>query len=159
MQKRDEMKTIVRKTTLLALVFALALSLVGCFGGVDSSGECTVVIANGSETTEYEISLSDIEADDGLMALLRYLNENEGVELNVTNSTYGAMINSVGSVVPDASKYEYVKIYTSYEFDFDTSEYFEEMTYGGVRLGTSGLGASSMTVTDGGIYYLTLGSY
>ena len=47
----------------------------------------------------------------------------------------------------------------SYELDFDTSSYFEEMTYKGVRLGTSGLGAPSMTIKDGGIYYITVGSF
>ncbi len=152
------MKTNIVKILAFAFAIALALSLVGCFGGVDGDGKCTVVLA-GDEVAVYEVELDKLAGDDGLMAVLRYLDENEGVELDYVDSTYGAMINSVGNLVPDASAFEYVKIYTSYELDFDTSQYFEELTYEGRRLGTSGLGASSMTVKGGEIYYLTVGSY
>ena len=117
------------------------------------------MLAVGDEVKEYTVELDKVTGDDGLMPVLRYLNENEGVALDYTESTYGAMLKSVGIVVPDATRNEYVKIYTSNTLDFDTSTYFEELEYEGTRLGTSGLGASGMTVDGGGIYYLTVGSF
>ncbi|MBP3309140.1 MAG: hypothetical protein J6L90_06835 [Clostridia bacterium] len=152
------MKTKICKSLAFALILALAISLVSCFGGV-GSGKCTVVLAVGDEVKEYTVELDKVTGDDGLMPVLRYLNENEGVALDYTESTYGAMLKSVGIVVPDATRNEYVKIYTSNTLDFDTSTYFEELEYEGTRLGTSGLGASGMTVDGGGIYYLTVGSF
>ena len=157
-EKLKKMKTKICKILAFALMLALAMSLVSCFGGV-GSGKCTVVLAAGDEVQEYTVELDKISGDDGLMAVLRYLDENEGVALDYIESAYGAMLNSVGIVVPDLEAYEYVKIYTSCMLDFDTSTYFEEMEYKGTRLGTSGLGASSMTVDGGGIYYLTVGSF
>lgn len=157
-KKLKKMKIKICKILAFALMLALAMSLVSCFGGV-GSGKCTVVLAAGDEVQEYTVELDKISGDDGLMAVLRYLDENEGVALDYIESTYGAMLNSVGIVVPDLAAYEYVKIYTSCVLDFDTSTYFEEMEYKGTKLGTSGLGASSMTVDGGEIYYLTVGSF
>ena len=157
--KREKMKTIVRKLALLVLALSLALSLVGCFGGVDSEGKCTVVVGTEGSYVEYEVPLDEIEGDDGLMALLRYLNENKGLVLDYTDSAYGAMLNKVGNLTPDAMAGEYIKVFTSNALDFDTSTFFEEITYGGRTLGASGLGASSMTISDGGVYLLTIGSF
>ena len=58
-----------------------------------------------------------------------------------------------------AASNEYVFIYTSVEKDFDVTEWASEVEYKGTKLVSSGLGASSMTVEDGAIYYFTLITY
>ncbi len=157
--KKEKMKTTICKIMAFALTIALVLSLASCFGGVDESGKCTVVISDGERYEEYAVELGQVEGDDGLMAVLRYLNEKEGIYLNATDGQYGVMLWGVGECVPDMSAREYIKIFTSNEADFDTSTMFELTEYEGTRLGTAGVGASSMTVTDGCVFLITIGTY
>ena len=150
------------KITALLLAAAIAIaSLVACFdfGASFGGGEtCTVVVA-GTETTEYPVDLSKVEIREGVFSLLDYLQKEGKLEYDASESTFGKFLNAVGSVQPNAANSEYVQVYTSVEADFDTSAYFTEITYRGTRLGSSGLGASSMTVEANAIYYFTLGSY
>jgi hypothetical protein len=106
----------------LALIAALALCFVGCFTPADTEGTVTVVIGEEGNFDEYEISLSEVEITDGVLSLLIYLEENEGVELDYANSTYGAYINSIGSLSPNGLSGEFVGVYTSVEADFDVSD-------------------------------------
>ena len=152
-QKRRKMKTKVSKILSLLLITAImALSLTACFGGVDKDGFCTVVLADGDKTEEYSVDLTKVTGDNGLYSVLEAM-QAEGMPL--VFDSYG-MLASVGSLNPDSSAHEYIRIYTSVESDFDVSDWFAETEYKGVRLGTSGFGASDMQVVDGGIYYLAI---
>ena len=153
------MKTKVRKILPLLLIFAMmALSLTACLGGVDDSGSCTVVLADGDEVQEYTVNLSSVTGDEGLFSVLEALNK-DGMPLVTATGAYGKELKSVGHLVPDAAAHEYICIYTSVQSDFDTSTWFNETEYKGTRLGTSGLGASSMKIVDGGVFYLTVKTY
>jgi len=154
--KVNKMKTKVGKILPLLLIIAMtALALTACFGGVDDSGSCTVVLVNGDDVQEYSVDLAKVTGDEGLFSVLEALNK-DGMPLVTADGAYGKELKSVGSLNPDAAAHEYICIYTSVESDFDTSAYFEEAEYKGTRLGTSGLGASSMKIVDGGIFYLAI---
>ena len=153
------MKTIVRKLLPILLVAAiLVFTLASCNGGVDDEGTCRVVLADGEDITEYTVNLSEVEGDEGLFSVLDALNKN-GMPLVTRDGAYGKELISVGSLVPDPLKREYIRILTSVESDFDTSTWFYETEYDGVRLGTSGFGASGMTIKKDGVFYLEITTY
>ena len=146
-------------TIALALVAALAMSLVGCFAPADTEGSVTVVIGEEGSFNEYEISLSEVEITDGVLSILLYLEENEGVELDYSSSTYGAYINSIGGLSPNSLSGEFVGVYTSVEADFDVSAFASSYEYEGVALCSAGVGISSMQVKAGATYLFKIDTY
>lgn len=146
-------------TITLALIAALALCFVGCFTPADTEGTVTVVIGEEGSFDEYEISLSEVEITDGVLSLLIYLEENEGVELDYANSTYGAYINSIGSLTPNSLGGEYIGVYTSVEADFDVSVFAGSYEYKSITLSTAGVGVSSMKVEAGATYLFKIDTY
>lgn len=152
-------KGFLKFASLLVAVAILCVALVGCAPTV-AEGECLIVIAAYEENVkEYKVNLNEENSGEGLFSVLEYLKENEGLTYVAQESTYGAYLLEIGDVKPDSTKGEYVKLYTSVESDFDTSAYFEETEYKGIKLGTAGVGASSMKLEGGAIYYITKGSY
>lgn len=141
-----------RTNKITALILALALAVfafVSCGGDGDSEGSITLVL--GLETpVEYEVDLSKLKVDNGLFSVLDYLVAEE----KLTYEKNGTMISSVGELKPDASKGEYIFIFTSVEADFDVSEWGSTVEYKGMTLTSSGVGAGDMTVTDGAVIYI-----
>jgi len=143
----------MKKTNkIIALILALVCSvtlLAACGGTTDKDGKITVVL--GLDTpVEYEVDLGELTVDAGLFSVLDYL----AAEGRLTYEKNGTMISSVGELKPDATKGEYIYIYTSVEADFDVSDWGTTMEYKGMTLTSSGVGAGDMTVSDGAVIYI-----
>lgn len=136
----------------LALMIALVLALSAFASCGDPSGESgSVTIVLGLDTpVEYEVDISKVTIDNGLFSVLDYL-KSEGT---LSYEASGTMISSVGDLKPDASKGEYIYIYTSCEADFDVSDWKQTMEYKGMELVSSGVGANDMTICDGDLIYI-----
>ena len=141
----------MKKTlSIIFLVFAIIFNVCACTQN-DTKGNMTLVVAaSESDTVAYEVPLSKLSEGKGLMPVLKYLKENEGLEYTVS----GTMLDSVGKVKNDYETNTYIYIYTSVEADFDVSEYKSEIEYEGKTLVSSGVGFDGMTVTDGAIIYI-----
>ena len=145
-------------TRILSLLLALvlvSLVFVGCQQEETSEkGFCTIVL-EGNPATEYSVNLDKVTGTNGLLAVLDYLKETEG--LAYTESA--GMLTEVGTLKQDATAGKYVYIWTSVEKDFDVTVYASTKTYGDVTLTSSGVGAKDMTLTDGAIIYIGLYSW
>ena len=150
--------TAKRITSLLILIALLTVALISC-GATSSSGYCTVVVGEEGSFTEYKVELDGLRITEGVFSILKQLDEENRLDVNYESSTYGAYLTAIGSVTPDTLNGEYVAIYTSVVTDFDTSTYFTEYQYNGTKLGSSGLGISSMKVEADAIYLFTIGKY
>ena len=146
----------------LLLLFCLILSATSCAlptsdePPIESGASCRVVLAT-DPVMEYTVDLTDLSVDEGLMSLLKHLNETEGLTYAEESGAYGAYLTAVGSLVAKGSSY--ISIYTSVAEDFDVSSYATTATYDGVTLTSSGFGASQMKIRDGAIYYICLATY
>jgi len=141
----------------LVLATALVLSAVACAKTVGDKGTVSVVLApatEGGEATEYVVDLSKLKGNDGLMAVLAYLKDKEGLTYTETASEYGAFLTQVGDLKQDTAKGEYIYLYTSVAKDADTGAYATTVTYKEHTLTSSGVGSSSMTIEDGAIIYI-----
>ena len=144
-----------KKITALLALLALTVSLFSLFscGKVAEAGKVTVVIETAEGKYEaYEAELEGVEnKEKGAVAILEALSSRKDrpLALEMTDGAYGKMILSIGGLVPDATKNEFIAIYTSREADFDVSEYAKSIEYNGRTLTTSGLGISSMSAEDG----------
>ena len=137
----------------LAVAFATALlSLASCTGGEanDKVGTVRLVIYDESPV-EYTVDLSLVGEGDGLMPVLSYLSENEGLTYTATDGGYGAYLTALGTLKESAIEGKYLYVYTSVEDDFDVSVYASTIEYNGMTLTSSGVGISEMTLTDGAV--------
>ena len=145
-------------TRILSLLLALvlvSLVFVGCQQEKTSEkGFCTIVL-EGDPATEYPVNLDKVTGTNGLLAVLDYLKETEGL----TYTESAGMLTEVGTVKQDATAGKYVYIWTSVEKDFDVTVYASTKTYGDATLTSSGVGAKDMTLTDGAIIYIGLYSW
>lgn len=142
-----------KKLSALLLALILMLSFAACGSEQKSAGQCTIVVG-GQEEKVYSVPLNALSVDKGLISVLDYLKENEGLDVEYTESATGAFLTKVGECEQDEKSGVYVYIYTSVEKDFDVSEYKKTMDYKGTALTSSGVGASQMTVCDGAIVYI-----
>lgn len=156
------MKTIRNSARLLALILVLTfvlLPFVGCKKKEQNvNGYCTVVVAT-DPVKEYKVDLDKVTIDNGLISIFEYLKANEGFTYEMQESTYGAFLTKVLTLDSTAVENSFITLMTSVEKDFDVSEYAVEKTYNGTKLVSSGLGASSMTIEAGAVYYIALSSY
>ena len=154
----------MKKILSLILAVVMLFCLVSCFTTtVAEQGDVTLVIENrdGSYTV-YEAFLEDVSnKGEGVYGVLQYLmaRETDPLVADVVDSTYGAYVNNIGGLNPDATKNEYVCIYTSLERDFDTSDYVSVIEYEGTTLKTSGLGLTSMSAEQGTIILFRIETY
>lgn len=152
-------KNIARLLTLVLVLCMVIIPFAGCKKTKYLEGECKLVVATDPETV-YTVDLSKVKDENGLVAVLEYLKANEeGFSYEMQESTYGAYLTKVLSLDSTAVSNGFILLMTSVEKDFDVSEYKTEKDYNGTKVATSGLGASSMTVQDGAIYYIALSSY
>jgi hypothetical protein len=151
------MKSLRRALALLLVAVAVLSALTGCLGGsVGDEGTATVVIERRDGTyAVYEVDLSKIEKkDSGMIPILDYLVADKNTDFTYkTNDTgYGAYITAIDTLTVDETK-EYVAIYTTYESDFavpsEWSPVVPTVTYVSITLTYSGVGLSSMHITDG----------
>ncbi len=145
-------KTMIRLMATLLAILAL-FAFVGCDKTQNVNGSCTVVVGEEPEKV-YEVSLDDVTVENGLMSVLEYLKEKKGLSYTSNDTGYGAYLTSVGALQEDSSASTYIFIYTSVEADFDVSAMATTKDYKGTTLTSAGVGASSMTIEDGAIYYI-----
>ena len=155
------MKKQLKRILAAALILALSLLALTSCNTQPAEGECLVIIGAGENHKEYKINLEEVEITEGVLSLVKYLEEKEGLEAEYTDSGYGAYFTSIDTLIPEitAEKYEYIAIFTTVEEDFDTSTSFKEIEYKGQTFGYSGLGVSSMTVAGGESYYITIEAF
>lgn len=143
----------IKFTRTLALLLALTLvclAFVACSKKeMSETGFCTIVI-EGAPAVEYRVNLDKVTGNDGLLSVLDYLKEAEGL----TYSANAGFLTEVGTVKQDATLGNYVYIWTSVEKDFDVSAYASTKTYGDQALTSAGVGAKDMTLTDGALIYI-----
>ncbi len=142
--------------SLIAVFFVLlgsALALVSCTEN-DSQGNITLVIAT-EEPQIYDISLSELSAGEGLIAVFEHLKAKEEFEYEIK----GGFLEAVGGLENNYDLESYIYIFTSVEKDFDVSEYKMEIEYEGKTLVSSGVGSADMTIKDGAVIYITLVSF
>ncbi len=147
-------------TILLVLVLVLTIAMAaGCDADVSNGATGTAtLIVEGDQLTTYTVSIDQLEEANGI-ALLEYLADNEGLHLATTDSEYGLYITEIGTLVAADDYSTWISLYTSIESDKDTSSYSTTLTVEGVTVYSSGLGISSMSISDGCTIYITLGSY
>ena len=158
-------KNIARLLTLVLVLCMVIIPFASCKQSVN--GYCTVVVATEPKETVYKVNLDKVAGEDGtisngLIAVLDYLKENEkDFSYESTDTGFGAYLTKVLSLDPASvtEGYGYIRILTSVEKDFDVTEWGVEKEYKGTKVMTSGLGASSMTIQDGAVYYIELASY
>ena len=140
------------KKTLSIIVLLVICVFFACSCTENSTeGVATLVVAaSDSDTMAYEVPLAELSEGKGLLPILEYLKEKEGLEYTLS----GTMLDSVGKVKNDSETKTYIYIYTSVESDFDVSEYKSEIEYEGKTLVSSGVGFDQMTVTEGAIIYI-----
>lgn len=150
------------RTAVVGIVLAVILGmLVSCnlFGNngeaTDAGEKSTVtLVIDGTPETVYTVDLTKIEKTNGVMSLLEYLKQNEGLEYSSQDSGYGSYLTGVGNLHEDAASGTYIYIWTSVEKDMDVSAYAIEKQYGEKRLVSSGVGASQMSLENGCIIYI-----
>ena len=127
----------------------MIFGLVSCGATVGEQGDVTFVVENRDGTYDvYKMYLEDVEnKDKGALGVIESLNKREKNPLPVDMS--GTWMNSIGSLLPDSSKNEYVAIYTSLEKDFGTGDFATAIEYDGQTLTMSGVGIESMSVEQG----------
>ena len=141
----------MKKITALILAVIMIVGLVSCGATVGEVGDVTFVIENRDGSYDvYKIYLEDVETKDkGALGVIESLNSRENNPLPVNMS--GTWMNSIGSLVPDSSKNEYIALYTSFEKDFGTDDFATTVEYEGQTLTMSGFGIDSMSVEKGTI--------
>ncbi len=143
------------KVAALVLTMLLTLAMfVGCGEKApDTKGSCTIVVGSASEKA-YTAPLDKVTGTNGLISVLDYLKEAEGLTYTSNDSGYGAYLTQVDDIKEDAENGTYLYIWTSVAADFDVSEYATQKTYGDKTLTSSGVGATQMTIEDGAVIYI-----
>ncbi len=149
------------KNRFLALLLIAAITitaLISCnFGGVADKGDFTVVIENADGSYEiYKTYLESVEnKKEGAKGVIEHLNKgDDGLYLNMVDSTYGAYVSAIGSIKESAADKMYVIVYTSVAAD--SYEGAPTVQYDGMTLYQAGVGLSMMTVKEGGVILFRL---
>ena len=125
--------------------------------------EVAVVIKNSD--SDYEVFVVDLTKDVPTASsalcqtLLVYLKDNKGLVLDWSSSDYGMYINAIGGITPDASKNEYVEVYTSNPDYQGTWAGVTTIEAGDITLKSASVGVSSLQVSFGDVIYFELASY
>ena len=135
---------------LLATVLAV-VTLIGCQGGIASTGSVKIVIERmENDYAVYEIELDKLEnRSEGGISVLEYLKNN--TKTRFSYEVDNGMIMAIDLIAPSRSN-EYIAIYTNNKKDFATpTAYFPTVPtveYEGESLTSSGFGISSMHIED-----------
>ena len=151
------------KNKILALFLLVAISLLSfCScdlfnGNVDLFGEFTVVVENSDGTYDvFDVNLETVKnKKEGAKGVVEHLNQrNDGLYLEMIDSTYGAYVSAIGSIKEDYSTQTYVIVYTSLEADSYPGA--PTLEYDGKTLYQAGVGLSGMNVKANGIVLFRL---
>lgn len=146
----------IAKVLILVLIVSMVFALVGCITPTaDTEGTMTLVVGE----KEYTVDLSKVKVEKGLISILDYLKENEGLVYEATYSEYGAMLTKVNELEQDYTTNTYLYIYTTVQKDADVSEYAETKEYKGTTLTSAGVGASSMSLEKDCIILISTMTY
>ena len=123
--------------------------------------QMAVVIKNGdNDYTSYTVDLSKVgESDVTAEAVLAYLQDQGGLSLDWTDSTYGKYINAIGGITPDASKNEYIEVFTSNTNFQGTWAGVTVIEAGDITLKSASVGISELAVVAGDVIYFELATF
>jgi hypothetical protein len=152
MKKGSFIKILSALLLIVATILLAACSNAG-------QGECRIVIVEEGGAQEYTVKFNEENSSEGVFGLIKELCEKENIHIKYTNSIYGAYIEEIASIKPNASAGEYVGLFTSVTSDFDVSVMFSEYEYDGLTLGSLGVGASLAKIEDGATYLIKILSY
>lgn len=139
--------------SLVAVVLLILSCLCSCNKTQNVNGYCTVVV-DGETPKEYSVDLDKVTVDKGLISVLDYLKKEQGLTYTGTESSMGTYLTQVDGLKEDKTSGTYIYIWTSVEKDFDVSAYATTKEYGGKKLTSSGVGATSMTIENGAMIYI-----
>ena len=161
------MKKHFKLIAVVLLLATLSLFLFACGGQNDTDGLATIVVLDGDNTQVYTVDLSKLPSGDaqttGLMTVLEYLKENEGLTYTSQDSAYGPYLTQVNGIeaYDDYVNFTgvFVALYTNVESDMSVSAEPFTITYDGVEYISSDFGASSMSVKSGCTIIIAKGTY
>ncbi|MDE6189578.1 MAG: hypothetical protein K2G37_04770 [Clostridia bacterium] len=160
------MKKHIKVIAVILLLATLSLFLFACGGQNDTEGNATIVVLDGDNTKVYSVDLAKLPSGDsqtGLMAVLDYLKENNGLTYTSQDSAYGPYLTQVNGIEEsygtEVGSSVFVALYTDVESDIDVSVEPTKITYDGKEYVSSGKGASSMSVKAGCTIIIAKGTY
>jgi hypothetical protein len=139
----------MKKILSIALILVMLFALASCGATVGEQGDVTFVIENRDGTySAYKMYLEDVEnKDKGALGVIESLNSRENNPLPVDMN--GTWMNSIGTLIPDSSKNEFISIYTSLARDMGDWDGVLSLEYEGVTLTQSNFGIDGMSVEKG----------
>jgi hypothetical protein len=139
----------MKKILSIALILVMLFALASCGATVGEQGDVTFVIENRDGTySTYKMYLEDVEnKDKGALGVIESLNSRENNPLPVDMN--GTWMNSIGTLIPDSSKNEFISIYTSLARDMGVWDGVLSLEYEGVTLTQSNFGIDGMSVEKG----------
>ena len=153
----------MKKILSLILAVAMMLLLVACAGEVGEEGDVSLVVENRDGSYDvYKVYLEDVtNKEEGVYGVVEFIMQRKEnpITADIVDSSYGAYVNSIGSLTPDASKNEYVCLYTSLEKDFGTWDGVKSVVYEGVTLKEAGVGLTSMSIEKGTVVLFRIETY
>ena len=153
----------MKKILSLILAVAMMLLLVACGGQVGEEGDVSLVVENRDGSYDvYKVYLEDVtNKEEGVYGVVEFIMQRKEnpITADIVDSSYGAYVNSIGSLTPDASKNEYVCLYTSLEKDFGTWDGVKSVVYEGVTLKEAGVGLTSMSIEKGTVVLFRIETY
>ncbi len=171
---RKEKEKSMKRTKLLTWILAVVLALTAiCFVACDDKpvsveleglklpklkdNEVAVVIKNGEK--DFDVLTMTLNGEKTGEEVVAKLVADGKLTVDWTDSSYGKWLNGIGSLKPDASKKEFVSVMTSVEKDYGTGAGVSTYTIGDVKLVTSAVGISQMTVESGAVIYFEIQTY
>ena len=168
------MKRIYRILICILLVVATLLALTSCDDKPQPKTladvipelhehEVAVIIKNGEG--EYEVYVVDLVEEMGTTisslcsVLLSHLQTTEDLYIDWSLSEYGRFINAIGGITPDASKNEYVEVFTSNPNYQGTWAGVTTIEAGDITLKSASVGVSILQVRFGDVVYFELATY
>ena len=153
----------MKKILSLILAVAMMILLVACGGQVGEEGDVSLVVENRDGSYDvYKVYLEDVtNKEEGVYGVVEFIMQRKEnpITADIVDSSYGAYVNSIGSLTPDASKNEYVCLYTSLEKDFGTWDGVKSVVYEGVTLKEAGVGLTSMSIEKGTVVLFRIETY
>lgn len=123
--------------------------------------EMAVIVKNGEKDYTNVVVTLGINGVQAKTAedVLAYLAKEKILQIDWTDSQYGKMLNSIGNCKPNASKNEYVSVFTSVSADKGVWAGVKTYTVSSVEIAMAAVGVSSMTVEPGAVIYFEVDSY
>jgi len=157
------MKQLQRLAIVLVVLVLATCVVIGCAACtqdktyLDTKGTAVILVKaaeDGAAPQKYEVNLAKVSGDEGLVSVLDYLKKTKDLAYTMESSEFGAFLTQVNSIAQDATKGEYLYVYTTVQEDYDVSAYASNVTVDGITFTNSGVGASTMHIKDGSTIYI-----